>query len=276
MACSQDIPYENLKTYILEHPHETKIDFFGGEPTMYPYFLDILAFARQSGHICTIATNSRRFANSNFTDSVSNLGVTQIRTSIYGDFAYLHDFHTHVNGSFEQTLCGIRNILNTTIDLLVNIVITTVNYHRLPDIVELLYSIGVKKIKFSSLINADDCIELVPNLKTVTRNVERAITKCIEMSINCLVEKSPLCMVPNYINMCIYEPNKYQYKKEDKCDICLVNHFCNGIPNEQIYLYGTGIATPFTHKENINFRYTEEYNIPEQRYFVSYKTELSK
>src|SRR6188768_3569237 len=59
---SSDLPFEHAISAIEAQPITTKIEFFGGEPTIYPNFLKLLAFARHRGHECSLATHGRTFA----------------------------------------------------------------------------------------------------------------------------------------------------------------------------------------------------------------------
>src|SRR5687767_10248492 len=82
---TDDVEYSEAEAMIVKQPPGTIIEFFGGEPTIYPHFMRLLQLARGRGYHCSIATNARIFHSSKFTRRVSELGVDNIyiRTSLY-------------------------------------------------------------------------------------------------------------------------------------------------------------------------------------------------
>ena len=244
IARSQVIPPEYLKARIAEQPRDTIIDFFGGEPTLYPHFFEILSYAREKGHKCRIATNGRIFSSSKFSKRVAELGVDQIRTSIYGHTDELHDYHTDAKHSFKQTVNGIRNLLNLNINLFVNTVITSKNVYFLPEIVEMLHDLGVKNIKFGSLTDSQHVLDLIPDPEEVRTFLRAALNHAEQHHMAYALEKSPLCLIPNHYEVCVYEPDEYLYQKLEACVECIGREMCVGFPKEQVYKFGQLIAQP--------------------------------
>src|SRR6266542_4096725 len=110
---SEDVDFREAVARIEAQDTDVRIEFFGGEPTIYPRFLDLLRLARSRGHECSIATNGRIFAGERYAREVASLDPAKIyiRTSLYGDSAELHDYYTSASGSYDQTVRGIRNIV---------------------------------------------------------------------------------------------------------------------------------------------------------------------
>ncbi|MBU4216562.1 radical SAM protein [Candidatus Parcubacteria bacterium] len=132
-----------------------KIDFFGGEPTVFPYLKEAVIYAQKEGFSCTMATNCVKFSDSNYAqDFFKNIDLNRfmMRTSFHDFRAEKHDLITGVIGSHGMTMRGIQNILKHTHYLAVNIVITSLNHEYLLDIVELLHQNNVRGIKFSGLV----------------------------------------------------------------------------------------------------------------------------
>ena len=123
---------------------------------MHPQFLRAIEFARNSGYECTLATNGRRFSQEKFTKKVASLGLSQIRSTLLGHTPDIHNLLS-VGGirSYDQTIKGFKNILCHNIPLQVNIVIMEPNYRFLPEMTDLLITIGVQDIKYSSIIGVE-------------------------------------------------------------------------------------------------------------------------
>jgi His-Xaa-Ser system radical SAM maturase HxsC len=85
----------------------------GGEPTIHPDFLRIIdLLKRELPKIeITLLSNGRRFFYPLFTKKCLELNNVNIAISLHGYDAQSHDRITQVNGSFQQTVTGIRNIL---------------------------------------------------------------------------------------------------------------------------------------------------------------------
>lgn len=131
-----------------------KIDFFGGEPTIFPFLKDAILLAQKNGMISTLATNCLKFSSNRYTKtffSGIDIGNISIRTSLHSHKEKIHDHITQVSGSHQHTVAGIKNILKKTKRLCTTVVITSLNYHDLSEIVTFIYSMGSVAVKFSGL-----------------------------------------------------------------------------------------------------------------------------
>lgn len=272
IASAHDFPFDKLRAKVLEHPRHAPIDLFGGEPTLYPYFLDALSFIRERGHPVSIATNGHRFADPEFTNQVATMGVSQIRTSLYGHTAELHDYHTRRKNSFKLTTQGMANILDAGIELYVNTVITQENVLHLPEIVQFLHRQDVQNIKFGSLVNVDHCHEIVPSMELVRQSLTRALEISDKLGQRFAVEKSPFCLVPQYRHAFVSEQDDYLFRKPTKCQNCGLIDMCVGIPKDHLSLYGDDFVIPFPRLEPS----TEELQVEESKnIFASWNDEIS-
>jgi MoaA/NifB/PqqE/SkfB family radical SAM enzyme len=123
------------------------IEFIGGEVTIRSDFLELLSRARQTGFKdVRLTSNGRLFSYPGFAENAARLGLTAVGISLYGHNRILHDSVTRSPGSFEQCLAGIKNILKTgQISLIVNTVVSKINYKFLPKIGEFISGLGIKE-----------------------------------------------------------------------------------------------------------------------------------
>ncbi|MCL5773685.1 MAG: radical SAM protein [Firmicutes bacterium] len=116
----------------------------GGEPTVRQDFLQIISTAVNAGYNYTLLqSNGRAFADPELAKEVVNLGFINFLISVHGVDAEMHDAHTQVAGSFEQTMRGIGNLLQHGADVSTLTVITKINCHSLEKITEMLISTGI-------------------------------------------------------------------------------------------------------------------------------------
>ena len=244
IALSDDVDFEEAKKRIAGQPVETQIEFFGGEPTIYPRFLDLLAFARQRGHRCSIASNMRIFHSARYTARVAALGADQIyiRTSLYGDDERLHDYYTDTPGSFQQTARGIQNALAAGFLCQVNVVILKQNVDRLREIARLVHSWGVPRIKFGNLIYLSTCAEHAVALSVVRPRLRAAVELAEALGLQVTVEKTPICVASGRIDLFSTEREIYggvrAFDDDGQCARCLVRRWCDGLDPDYVQRFG--------------------------------------
>jgi pyruvate-formate lyase-activating enzyme len=243
---SDDIGYEAAIERIVAQPAGTRIEFFGGEPTIYPKFLELLTLARALGYECSIATNGRIFASERYTDGVAALGNRRIyiRTSLYGADADLHDYYTRAPQSFDQTVRGIENIVRRGFRSQVNLVVMARNYHQLERMTEMVHSWGVPRIKFGNLVDVSTCLNDVARLADVRPHLERAIARAEQLGLTVTVEKTPVCIAGGRLDLYSTERDIGHWPRvwddEGACRECILRPWCDGVDPDYARIYGLG------------------------------------
>lgn len=244
IATSDDVDFDEAKERILRQPPGTLIELFGGEPTVYPRFLELLTFAREQGYPCSIASNVRIFHSAKFTQQVARLGPEHIyiRTSLYGDTESLHDYYTASPGSFKQTVQGIENIVAAGFMSQVNIVILKQNVERLEAMTRLVHGWGVPRIKYGNLIFLSTCAQHAIPLSSVTPQLLAAIAVAEDLGLRVTVEKTPICAIDGRIDLLstermVYGANR-AYDGDGECDGCLVRRWCDGLDPDYVTQFG--------------------------------------
>lgn len=245
-------PYEEAVALIHDMPAGAKVDLFGGEPTLHPRFLDLLRQISDRRLICSVATNGRRFANGAFSRNV--LDITgkglYVRTSLHGRTADVHDRVTGVDGSFEETLSGIRQVIALGMTCQVNIVVTWQTLPVLEDMVRFIAKNGVPMVKFGLIVDVRSCPHRVPPLATVRPELESAVEAALELGLRVTVEKAPLCLLPGRISHFSSEwlLGKWPRAYDDTgaCAACVVRNWCDGLDPGYAEIFGTDGLQPMT------------------------------
>jgi MoaA/NifB/PqqE/SkfB family radical SAM enzyme len=90
------------------------LNLTGGEPTLHPEFLKLLAYFRRRnrGRELALLSNGRRFADPAFAAAALKAAGApfSVAVSVHGPGPAAHDAVTGVPGSFRATLAGLRNI----------------------------------------------------------------------------------------------------------------------------------------------------------------------
>ena len=141
--------------YILDWAYDAGarwVEFSGGEPlTLKEDLFEILQYAHQKSLYTSILTNGC-LLNENTAQKFRAIGVDRVGISIYGATASTHNDFTQTPHSFSQTLNGIRKIMQTGIETVVNVIVTPQNLNELYHLPFLLDDIDL--YTFGSIVPA--------------------------------------------------------------------------------------------------------------------------
>lgn len=182
------------------------IVFTGGEVTIRKDLIELVRFAKKLNYkFIQIQSNGRMFYYEDFCKRLIEAGATEFCPAIHGSTKEMHDSLTRAEGSFKQTLQGIKNLIKLNQKVITNSVITKINYKDLPNIAKLLSDIGVYQIQFAfmhinSVIQKDQTLidEIVPRYKDVKEYVEKALQIGMDANIKVMAEAFPFCILEKY------------------------------------------------------------------------------
>lgn len=240
-----DIPLDEIKRQILSQLRGSIIDFFGGEPTLYPDIVETIRFAHEQGYRPMMASNGRRFARELFTQAIAETGIELVRSTLLGHTPELHNaLSAGGRRSFQETIQGFRNLLQYKIPLQVNMVILRQNYEHLMEMTRLLLDIGVRDLKFGSLVGVKAYPHLAARIFEVRPFLAAAIAEAKAYNAWVAIEKTPICMLPEYADHYLPESDPLSYTHLDinssECQRCLVRERCFGVDEEYAELFGYG------------------------------------
>lgn len=272
---SDDVSCDAAVDAIRAQAPGTIIEFFGGEPTIYPQFLELVQEARRLGFDCAIATNARIFHSKSFTAKMAATGAEHlyVRTSLYGDNAPLHDALTRTPNSYVQTAKGVANLLDENILTQVNIVIMKENYRQLSNMVKIIRDWGVSKIKFGNLMSLATCMPHAVRLKEVKPYLEAAIVEAESYGLSVTVEKTPLCCAGGRIDLLSTEREAFggrrAFDEEGACANCLVGRWCDGLDPDYAQAFGFDDLETVTHVPRAGL-FDATQDLPEPKLLESY------
>jgi MoaA/NifB/PqqE/SkfB family radical SAM enzyme len=174
--------------------------FTGGEPSIRPDFLELVAEARRLGfRVVQLQTNGQMLAYPAFARGCREAGVTEVSPALHGHVAPLHEFLTGRTGSFEHTVRGIENARAEGLPVITNTVVTKPNRRHLAAIARLLCDRGVRQLQFafvhavgSAGANFDS---IVPRKSLVRDELFRAIDAAVAAGVRPMVEAVPFCFL---------------------------------------------------------------------------------
>ncbi len=150
------------------------VHFTGGEPTIHPQFVEVLALAKKLGMRTSIGTIGTMIARAEFAARALPF-LDEGLFSLHGPDAALHDAMAGREGSFEQVCAAIANARRLRPDFraYVNTVVTRQNVEALPDTAALADALGAELIVISNVTpegkGLDDYERLAVPLDTLAR-----------------------------------------------------------------------------------------------------------
>jgi MoaA/NifB/PqqE/SkfB family radical SAM enzyme len=169
-------------------PGET-VAFAGGEPTLHPDLCTFIreAHARGAGRI-VVQTNGRRLAYLAFMRALAQASPRlALDVSLHGATAPMHDWHTGTEGSFAQTLQGLRHARAERVPAGVTVVVTRSNYRHLAEIVRVAHASGAVAVHLAPVEPfgraLGDASRLVPPLDLALPHLRRAAAEAARLGL---------------------------------------------------------------------------------------------
>ncbi len=222
------------------------VDFSGGESTIRPDFVELVAFTKALGFrdICVI-TNGLRMSNMNYTKKLIDAGLNDVLFSLEGPDAEMHDYLTCVKGSFEKNNQAIRNVKKLGVKRRINITVAKENYQDLEKFAEHILQFepaAVNFIKFNPWdVALDKAEELSPKYTELMPHIKKAIDILSPHIDKITVRYIPYCFMQGYEkHVCNCFHNYYdadewwipsvQYRTERKSNKYFLQKFFKNLP----------------------------------------------
>ncbi len=125
----------------------------GGEPTIHPRFLEVVALGRGAGYRWVqVISNGRMFAYEKFAAAAAAAGLDEVTLSIHGHTPEVHDALVGSKGAFAQVIRGLENLQRTRRVVSIDIVACRPNVRHLADIVKFLLDRGIREFDLLHLV----------------------------------------------------------------------------------------------------------------------------
>jgi MoaA/NifB/PqqE/SkfB family radical SAM enzyme len=178
------------------------LDIDGGEPTLHPDLLRVVAAARELGYgRIAVTTNGRLLSYAHTAAALVRSGVTDVLLSLHAPTAALQERLTRAERSFGQTVAGIRNVLAAAGDRVTVAVNTTVvrdNVAALPGLLGFLARLGVTRWNVQVVTPFGRARAAhVPSLRSLRRNLG-AVLDNAPAGMQIQVINCPPCLLPGH------------------------------------------------------------------------------
>lgn len=161
-----------------------EVIFTGGEPFMRKDFFELLEYAKDLGLTSVILSNVTTVTRED-AEKLMRLNVMRVQTSIDG-LKEVHDDFRGVNGTFEKTIEGIKNLTDAGMNVRVNCAQLSKNVKEIDRLLELCADIGVVEFAWYELLPSgkgkdavnlgatpEELIPIVPHLYELKKRYEK-------------------------------------------------------------------------------------------------------
>jgi radical SAM protein with 4Fe4S-binding SPASM domain len=200
-------------------PHLT---FTGGEATLRPDLVELVQYAEDVGLITGLQTNGRRLRDRAYLDQLLLAGLDHVQITLESHDPAIHDRMVGVEGAWQETVEGIKTVVDADIYMMTNTTMTTENIDGIEETIAFAASLGVPTFGCNSLIYSGAAVavgsgiregELEPILERVQTTTQEHHLRLIWYTPTQYCEFDPMglelgikgCTAARY-NMCV-EPN---------------------------------------------------------------------
>jgi len=187
----------------------------GAEVTIFDDLERYIGFASSLGCFrrIQIQTNGRRLGDRKYLKRIIGVGVNEFFVSIYGT-EEIHDALTRVEGSYRETMNGIRNLEAYDVNVVSNTVLSKINRHDIPDLMGSLMDERISETHLWNffpmeesdtgdiLVSMNDVLILLGELVQVIEPAERPFVlkgfpECLGVGPFCLDSDFPATSLPD-------------------------------------------------------------------------------
>ncbi len=190
-----------------------------------------------------LLSNGRVFSNSKFADQVKENIPPKIRIAIpvYADNEKLHDEITRVDGSFDQAISGILNLIERNIDIEIRIVVLKKNYKYLENLAKFIAR-EIPEVKMVNIMALEMMGNAYKNRNEVWVDFEdikeylyNAVTILLKAGIRTNLYNFPLCNLDERLYSISHKSiTDYKVRYKEECEFCQAKDKCGGFFNSTI------------------------------------------
>ena len=247
---SEDNPYiEKILEHIRCIPDDTKhITITGGEPGMIKdKLMRVLEECKNDlpETEFLLLSNGRIFSNSEYAARLKESAPQYFRIAIplYASNAGLHDEITRAKGSFQQTILGIKKLLENGTDIEIRIVVLRKNYKDLEELAKYIAN-DIPQVKMVNIMALEMTGNAYKNREEVWVSFEdmkeqlyNACITLLKAGVLTNLYNFPLCNIDKRLYSIAHKSiTDYKVRYMEPCEECVVKEQCGGFFNSTIHV----------------------------------------
>jgi MoaA/NifB/PqqE/SkfB family radical SAM enzyme len=198
------------------------VDFMGGEPTLHPRVLEIVAHAARIGLRPTLITHGMHLADPVRARSLAEAGIHDVLMSVHGIGDTVREIHGRGRQNFDRQVAAMDNLRDLGVPLRFNVTMVRDNIEQLVDIAELAGTVGARVVNFLTFNPyfewaAQPQIPFQAKHSEIAPHLAAAIDRCAELGVEANVRYMPPCQLKGreehvYTGYQLpYDPHEWDY-----------------------------------------------------------------
>ncbi len=255
----------------------------GGEPTLSPDLVDLVAYVTSKGAPCRIITNGQRLAEGPLLDQLVTAGLRHLHVSLYSHRESVQDMLTRNPGGWRKVVRALKRLgaheTHLAVDL--NVVINHYNADHLHAIAR--FVIGrfpfVRHLVFNhldpSMNRTQDFPDTIPKLWEFEVSLHQALRSLEAAGLTFRVERVPLCYMVEFAHVSTetrkivkeesrvihfldeksrvsqHDPSAWLRGKGDACTRCRLDPICAGLDSMDVHYDSSELYPVFVNPAHI-------------------------
>jgi radical SAM protein with 4Fe4S-binding SPASM domain len=140
---------------VIDRLHEVGVfilTFTGGEPTLKEDLPELLSYGQNKGLVTGLITNGRGLTDKKYVKSLEASGLDFVQVTLESHKPKIHDLMSGEDGSWKETVAGIKNLIPTQIYTTTNTTLSKHNAGEFLETMDFLKELGVAAFGCNSLI----------------------------------------------------------------------------------------------------------------------------
>ncbi len=153
--------------------------FTGGEPTLREDLPELLQYAQEKGVVTGLITNGRRLKDKGYVQKLEDSGLDFVQITLESHDPAVHDSITRVEGSWKETVEGIKNIIPTPIYITTNTTLNKLNADNFLETIEFLHDLELQVFACNSLIYSGSAPSIADEFALKIGTLKKLLPKII-------------------------------------------------------------------------------------------------
>jgi radical SAM protein with 4Fe4S-binding SPASM domain len=154
-----------------------QVVFTGGEPTLRDDLATLIAYTQKMELVSGLVTNGRKLKDKAYLQSLIDAGLDHVQITVESHDPKVHDKITGAEGSWNETVQGLRNALASPICTVSNTTLSQYNVNDVEATIEFLHGLEVKQFACNSLIYSGKAPEVAKSFALEETSLEPVLNR---------------------------------------------------------------------------------------------------
>ena len=154
-----------------------QVVFTGGEPTLRDDLATLIAYTQKMELVSGLVTNGRKLKDQAYLQSLIDAGLDHVQITVESHDPKVHDKITGANGSWDETVKGLKNALASPIYTVSNTTLSQYNVKNVEATIEFLHGLGAKQFACNSLIYSGKAPEVAKSFALEEASLEPVLNR---------------------------------------------------------------------------------------------------